>query len=403
MSSGGKMQLAFSGPQNVYLTGQPKMSYFKSQYKRYTNFSMECIDVPFQGNPVKGGKSTAIITHQGDLVQEVFITANTSDILGPVSSGDDYDLNDGGTSNEFVYLAERLAASIELEIGNQQIDKHYSLWWRLFSEMYHDDSKRAQRSKLVCPDSAGINSIKLPLIFFFNRTPGLALPLLAMNQQVRLSFNWSSDIAWDHIVPATVRCSANYIYLDTDERDFMKSRNQAYLIEQVQYGGSEIINDTGSTRVGLNFKHPVKQLVWCFPNTSGIDRKHWNYSTKDVNGITVPPPYVPASAGPPVVIQSGNATQPHLSGGIVRLNAGNFVSETTDGPLADFKLSLNKHNVCELSTPEYFSKIQPHQHTSGSPSVGVYSYSFALQPERFQPTGSCNMSRVEDASVIRHS
>ena len=106
----------------------------------------------------------------------------------------------------------------------------------------------------------------------------------------------------------------------------------------------------------------------------------------DVNAITVPP-------------AAGNATQPHLSGGIVRLLHGESVSETANGPLADFKLSLNKHNVCELSTPEYFSKIQPHQHTSGSPSVGVYSYSFALQPERFQPTGSCNMSRVEDASV----
>ena len=259
MSSGGKMQLAFSGPQDVYLTGQPKMSYFKSQYKRYTNFSMECIDVPFQGNPISGGKSTTIITHQGDLVQEVFITADTTKILAVT------DLNNGTTSNNFVYLAERLATSIELEIGNQQIDKHYSLWWRLFSEMYHDDSKRAQRSKLVCPDSRGINSIKLPLIFFFNRTPGLALPLLAMTQQVRLSFNWSSDIAWEQIIPATVRCSANYIYLDTDERDFMKSNSQAYLIEQVQYGGSELIESTSPTRVGLNFKHPVKQLVWCFP------------------------------------------------------------------------------------------------------------------------------------------
>ena len=146
MSSGGKLQLAFRGPQDAYLSGHPQMTFFRAIYKRYTNFAKECVWTPFDGNPKQGGKSTAIIDRQGDLVQEAFITADIT------VSANDLDGTTGATvSNNLAYAAERLIESVEIYIGQQLIDKHYQRWWRIFSELNHDESKKAQYSKMTSP------------------------------------------------------------------------------------------------------------------------------------------------------------------------------------------------------------------------------------------------------------
>ena len=125
---------------------------------------------PFDGNPRKGGKSTAIIERQGDLIQEAFITADvvvTDDNIGR-----------GGpnvATKALAYAGERLIDSVELYIGQQLIDKHYQRWWRIYSELYHNDAQKAQYSRLSSPDGAGTCKIYLPLIFFFNRI-GIYLP-----------------------------------------------------------------------------------------------------------------------------------------------------------------------------------------------------------------------------------
>ena len=183
MSSGGKLQLAFRGPQDAYISGRPQMTFFKAIYKRYTNFAKECVWLPFDGNPKQGGKSTAIIDRQGDLVQEMFITADLPITAPQFSSG-------GMWAS---YTTEKLIDSVSLYIGNQEIDKHYALWWRLYSELCRNDAKKAQYSKMTSADSVGTCRVYLPLIFFFNRNPGLALPLISIpNQQVRVEFEWSN-------------------------------------------------------------------------------------------------------------------------------------------------------------------------------------------------------------------
>ena len=405
MSSGGKLQLAFRGPQDAYVSGSPQMTFFKSMYKRYTNFAKESVWIGFDGNPRAGGKSTAIIERQGDLVQEAFITVTLT-----VTAGN---LDTGGGAEIIAYAAERLVDSVELYIGQQLIDKHYQRWWRLYSELYQDNAKKATYTKMITPDSAGEVNVYLPLLFFFNRNPGLALPLVSMaNQQVRIVCNWSNanvNGVWDSIgvvdfKPETIKFWASYIYLDEEERTMMSTRNQSYLIEQLQYSGTENIPATaalstkaaaGTTiigsahRVPLNFKHPVKELVWCFPQKTGShapDDKLYNFTTDVTAGSVLS--LVPTTAD----------AQPHLSGGLPRL-AG-VIGESAVGPLVTMEMELNKSKIVEQQESKYFNSMQPFDYHSGCPMPGVYSYSFALDPESSNPTGSCNFSRIEDAACF---
>ena len=391
MSSGGKLQLAFKGPQDAYLSGRPQMTYFKAIYKRYTNYAKECIWIPFDGNPKQGGKSTAILERQGDLVQEAFITADiavvATDLTGSI---------DATISNNLAYAAERIIESVDLYIGQQLIDKHYQRWWRIFSELNHDDAKKAQYSKMTTPDSVGTNKIYLPLNFFFNRNPGLALPLISLgNQQVRIVCNWNNDegvwtgvTSTPQVVDSSIKFWANYVFLDQEERNVMTERDQSYLIDQVQFSGSETITATSPAgtvqRIPLNFKHPVKELVWCFPNDTQ-SQKQYNFTKKSVNVNEV--------------ITNGQS-EPHLSGGTVRLFNGEIMSETADGPLSSMYIEINKSKVAEEQGGKYYNSVQSQQHHTGCPIPGLYSYSFALRPESIKPTGSCNFSRIQDAACF---
>ena len=396
MSSGGKLQLAFKGPQDAYLSGRPQMTFFKAVYKRYTNFAKECVWIPYDGNPKQGGKSTAIIERQGDLVQEAFITADVTVTEDNLKGAAPHGTTGATCSNNLAYAAERLIESVDLYIGQQLIDKHYQRWWRIFSELNHGDSKKAQYSKMTTPDSAGTAKIYLPLNFFFNRNPGLALPLISLgNQQVRIVCNWNNDegiftgvSSTPQVVDSSIKFWANYVFLDQEERNVMTERDQSYLIDQVQFSGSETITATSPTgtvqRIPLNFKHPVKELVWCFPNDTQ-SQKQYNFTTKTIYPLLKSP--------------ASMKQNPIMSGGIVRSNVA-FYSETADGPLSSMYIEINKSKIAEEQGGKYYNSIQSQQHHTGCPIPGLYSYSFALRPESIKPSGSCNFSRIQDAACF---
>ena len=246
---------------------------------------------------------------------------------------------------------------------------------------------------MTTPDSVGTNKIYLPLNFFFNRNPGLALPLISMaNQQVRIVCNWNNNEGvWSttpQIDTPSVKFWVNYVFLDQEERDVLSERDQSYLIDQVQFSGTETITSTSPTgtvqRIPLNFKHPVKELVWCFPNDTQ-SQKQYNFTTKTT---------------PVTEIITVDETEPHLSGGIIRNDATVFSSETADGPLSSMYIEINKSKIAEEQGGKYYNSIQSQQHHTGCPIPGLYSYSFALRPESIKPTGSCNFSRIQDAACF---
>ena len=373
---GGLMQLVAYGAQDVYLTGQPQITFFKALYKRHTNFTMENIEQIIDGKPVVNGKSMVTIERQGDLVQQVYL---------------EFDGKIDNTNNITPWLTEAAVADVELTIGGQRIDKQYSRWWRIYSEMNYNNAKKANYSKLTTCDSSNATKVFLPLTFFFNRHSGLALPLIALQyQEVKLEFTWTSaftELATNLGFVSNPKCWANYIFLDTDERRMFADKPHEYLIEQVQHTGAENVASDVSNNIRLNFNHPVKELLWWFPGSTDPQTSKYQTPTIDPGNLFDSD------------IQEGQ-TQPHLSAGVVRLNNGLSLGETENGPMESFRLQLNGTERFRKQPGKYFNSVQPFEcHSADVPMPGLYSYSFALRPEDHQPSGTCNFSRVDTATA----
>ena len=238
---GGLMQLVAYGAQDIYLTGNPQITFFKVVYRRHTNFSMETIEQTINGaSTTAGGTGTVTISRNGDLVHKVYVTSSTAG----VTDGDD------------------VISEVELEIGGQRIDRHYKEWNQIWAELTTPESKSLAFKNMTgslshgsnSTQTAGVDMVQVPLNFWFCRNPGLALPLIALQyHEVKLKFTWGSSAG----ATATCKVLCDYIYLDTDERRRFAQVSHEYLIEQLQKQSAD-----NSKSVKLNFNHPVKELIW---------------------------------------------------------------------------------------------------------------------------------------------
>jgi len=374
---GGLMQLVAYGAQDIYLTGNPQITFFKVVYRRHTNFSMEAIRQTFKGTVAAGARVVATISRNGDLVHDCFIRVPSF------------------TPKTF-NVGHNIIDYIEVEIGGQLIDKHYGHWMEAHAELtegihtailYADIACGATASPLdtavvpfqmaaacggIGPDgSVAIPDISVPLRFWFCRHVGLALPLIALqyhevNINIKFSIPQTNDAA--AIGKSSLWC--NYIYLDTDERRRFAQVSHEYLIEQVQM--QQFSGKTGGDTLKLNFNHPVKELVWAQTGTGGTD---WGGITDTMSG--------------------GVASGLFSSLGTVHTGANTW------------QLKLNGHDRFEKQPTTYFTRYQPMKYHSscahngpGAPSDTVAVYSFALKPEEHQPSGTCNFSRIDNAQLI---
>ncbi len=240
---GGLMQLVAYGAQDIYLTGNPQITFFKVVYRRHTNFSMETIEQTINGGQtVGGGDGTVTISRNGDLVSSLYVTSSTSEIQH----------------------GSAIVNEVEIEIGGQKIDKQYEEWNDIWNELTTPASKALGLKCMICDvgtsgttdEHAGVGLVQIPLNFWFCRNPGLALPLIALQyHEVKLKIKWGTAADVGHA--AVCQVWADYIYLDTDERRRFAQVSHEYLIEQIQKQSG-----SASTSQKLNFNHPVKELIW---------------------------------------------------------------------------------------------------------------------------------------------
>ena len=255
------MQLVAYGAQDIYLTGNPQITFFKVVYRRHTNFSMETIEQTISGTAIAsaGGTGTVTISRNGDLVHKVYVTSSTAGI----ENGDE------------------LVSEVELEIGGQRIDRHYKEWNQIWSELSVPDSKALAFKNMTSALShdfgptivtplardGSIGMAQVPLNFWFCRNPGLALPLIALQyHEVKLKFTWGTDLLTG-ATNAACKVMCDYIYLDTDERRRFAQVSHEYLIEQLQKQSA-----TATTSTKLNFNHPVKELIWTSQRVDGYTK-----------------------------------------------------------------------------------------------------------------------------------
>lgn len=387
--AGGLMQLVAYGAQDVFLTGNPKVTFFQAVYKRHTNFAMETIEQTVNGSPAPSGRVSTTIARNGDLVADMFVEMKAK-------SGLNTDTKTSGYSA--VWAAERAIKDVELSIGGQRVDKTYNRFWRLYAELYLTSDKKAQWGKMT---SAVDSTIYLPLIFFFNRNPGLALPLIALQyHEVRLDFDLTDQFA-NYTDGSTFKVWANYVYLDTEERRRFSQKGHEYLIEQVQHTGTDSIKAGATKQVRLSYNHPVKSLIFCADSGASTG---WNFASNALPADVVLTTN-PRTTSNVVVSTVEGTGAPMLwasgTGGSAKRWVEDGAVSGTDavGPIETFKLVLNGQDRFKEQPGKYFNQVQPFVHFDGTPYPGVYAYSFALEPTAHQPTGTCNFSRIDNAQV----
>lgn len=433
--AGGLMQLVAYGAQDVYLTGNPKVTFFQAVYKRHTNFAMECIQQTVNGSASSNGRVSVTVARNGDLIGEMFIQLQSN--VCQVVSGSNLATSYTVGSQDSCWLAERAISDIELTIGGQRIDKHYQRWWRLYSELFLSEAAKTKYGKMTSNPNGALyaaagtggaqnGEVFLPLLFFFNRNAGLYLPLIALQyHEVRLDFDLSAE--YSYCFGPTFNVWGNYVYLDTEERRRFAQKGHEYLIEQVQHTGTDSIfsstSGTGATQmIRLSYNHPVKELIWCTTAGNAYGKQLWDFTsnattegvilTTSTNLLDNSAPGVSSNVagfipitygtGAPVMVYGSNV----IVGGVGPLSCASFTEDGAPGsaqqavgPMASFRLILNGQDRFKDQSGKFFNQVQPSWHHTGTPYPGIYCYSFALKPEEHQPTGTCNFSRIDNSQV----
>jgi len=443
---GGLMQLVAYGAQDIYLTGNPQITFFKVVYRRHTNFSMEAIEQTFNGTPDWGKKVVCTVSRNGDLIHRVYLQVG----LPAIAAATD------GYVRWVNWVGHALIKNVEVEIGGQRIDKHYGDWLHIWNELTQTAGKQAGYANMVgnvdklyrpVPSTKSTPAVTLfiPLQFWFCRNPGLALPLIALQyHEVKINLEFRSfDECVGYLegkVPTTVSLDSaslyvDYIYLDTDERRRFAQVSHEYLIEQLQFTGDESVNQT-NVKVKLNFNHPCKELVWvvqldkCVGTNlagagSNIAGRQWfnytnlvdetPYAQNDaltmnniLDGIidTAPVNVGDATKDLTFGITSGVETGINAGGSVASgdhkyglLSEANKMFDAGVNPVTRAKLQLNGHDRFSEREGRYFNLVQPYQHHENVPAPGINVYSFGLKPEEHQPSGTCNMSRIDNATL----
>jgi hypothetical protein len=576
---GGLMQLVAYGAQDVYLSGNPQITFFKVVYRRHTNFAVEPIPQTWNGVGDFGRTVTCNINRNGDLVTHMYLYVALTNTTG--TSG----VMNGNTPVSWGYvrrLGHAICQMYKIEIGGSLIDQQYGDWLNIWYELTHKSGQERGYAQMIGDtdymrkvNNAGKNAsvLYVPFQFWFNRNNGLALPLIALQyHDVRITCQLRDRMGCVNILGpsnASNKFASNngmddcnllidYVYLDSEERKRFAQASHEYLIEQLQFTGSEAL--TANAKYRLNFNHPCKYLVWAphfqryntgaqwlayatdgdwktakdrfakylamactgglvvpaasasfsissvqsigftptlttddlLPNSAALqggsaageivdlanisNGQYGNVAnaTKlnigsatggntqilysllskiDVKAIlqgAVNTGGLSGSAAPVAtstiswvdllqqferntivtrneltmedisltvtdlmnLIESANLAGPNSAvvdadtllqqAGILAVdyfNYGNMV-DGSDNPLYTGKLQLNGHDRFQDRDGNYFNYVQPYQHWSNTPADGINSYSFALKPEDHQPTGTCNFSRIDNATLL---
>jgi hypothetical protein len=303
------------------------------------------------------------------------------------------------------YLGLRLIKSVVIEIGGQQIDKHYSDWLYIWNELSLPIGKRYAYDTMVGADKdilTGVTgdltttTLYIPFEFWFCRNVGLALPLIALQYhevKVKIDFETKANCV---IAPAdfddvkNISLWADYIFLDTDERRRFAQLSHEYLIEQLQFTGTETLV-AGTNRIKLNFNHPCKELIWVAKIPQDLNKTRW-YDYTNTNVADVDNSLSLGYNGSSKV--GGQYTSNYLV-------ISDIKPASNVNPFKNAILQLNGNDRFAVREGDYFNYVQPFQHHTNVPvhnSINVYS--FALKPEDHQPSGTLNMSRIDTATLM---
>lgn len=370
---GGLLQLVAYGAQDAYLTCNPQITFFKSVYRRYTNFGMETIEL-----------STQEATYYGtaDLSKEYCINLSTAILKADLLHNVWVEVTLSNPATHNYGIGNNIIKSVALEIDNSIVEEHTGGWLNTYGEMFHLDGKRKAFDKLVgnCVSGKCPKKLFVPLRFFFCNNPGCALPLVSMkSSQIRLIFHFADreQLGLPVDCEVGIKIWGDGIFLDKDEHARFATTPMEYLIEQVQIKEYTLIK--GDNKLLLPFNNCVKALYWTM---NMPDNQSVSYPLHDDNDISDTQP------SSKIVLNGQDRFDPRNMEYFLRTQPYNtHVNSAREnlvlpGQDAQF-IMQNKDN-----TNSVVSHIQAYNQY-------IYMYSFALKPAEYQPSGTCNMTRID--------
>jgi hypothetical protein len=470
---GGLLQIKAYGAQDFYLTSNPQISFFKTVYRRYTNFSMDYYRLNPDGNIGLNDQETVTykfkIDRNADLIHDIYFTFSLPDIYS----------NDNVDFKWVKNIGYNIIDKVSVYIGGSVIDEHYGEWFQIWNELTTPLDKKNLLNEMIgnvpemydpanAPGNHGIypnasvqtgrinlnagasikkRVIRVPLIFWFNRNPSLALPLIALQYdpvQINITCRKITDLyTIKDIIPTSESYGSilkpqttntfynsrygiqnfvneadmftgvignrqlvnfsidpyldiNYVYLDTKEmRNFAQTEHK-YLIEQVRQSSFQGI--VGSQTLDLQIHHPTSLMVIVCKRNDIEDRNDWNNYTNWV--LEDVPPYGLGFENPYFNKYERNFKKGEVSylstvNKIAWEKANNVNYEIKKDKNCIKSISLNLDGTDRFTTqdPDFFNYLQSYSFSKTGPKAGIYPYSFSLDPFKFQPSGTCNMSR----------
>ena len=438
---GGIIDLAAKGAQDFYLTNNPQITFFKNVMKKHTNFSMELIEIdPSSDKNLQKSLETDIefkIDRNGDLVKQIYFVFNLPDIY---SSSSTY----AGYKFKWIErIGEYIIKEVILEIGGQEIDKHYGEWLHIWNELTLSEKKKDGYNRMIAnvsevydpKDSSdayppfshtgAVNpvirgrKVIVPLHFWFNYIPGSELPLIALQfSEVKIKFKLrpfnelftvidsslrkkspsdtynlgmflkaSSVISELNISP---KLEVNYIFLNDNERKNFSEQSHEYIINKIDRRSNISITPTGianddNNTIDLDFQHPVSNLIWKLRRSdfesSNQFSNYTNWYHKDIN---------------PLINDEHNEFAAEIT-----IDEDNINSFKEKSILRSATLKFNGGVRLKEKTSGVFNLLNNYQHMKKIPEEGIYVYSFNLNHDikSYQQSGSVNLSRIDNVQL----
>lgn len=449
--AGGLIQLVTRGPQDIYFTDDPQITFFKTVYRRHTNFSTEIIPQKFTHKPDFGKRIVATLAKTGDLIGKMYLVI----VLPSIPIFKDSDGNIDNLS-KFAWVRKvgyALIRCIEIEIGDELIDRHYgdwlNIWYELTVKRKQNIDKMLGNVKELTEFSNGKKSYKLmvPLQFWFNRFPGLALPVVNLkNSHIKI------NVELNDLDNCSIISPTNYINIENDfvcfePFEYIKQKDGAlgrfvhfdivtkrlyYLklsTESFKGPNKKDCKLTNSTIKGItsrfkaipekgcmekihrkpvNLKKISLQKVFLLVEYIYLDTEERNkflntnheYLIEQLQfsgDKTIDGPNFSADPGFSnpckelfwvAQLNSNINNQFNYTDSLIENEGKNIIKEET--------ILLNSQERVEFRDSQYFNYIQPYQLHSNAPSEGINVYSFALHPEDNQISGSANLTLIEN-------
>lgn len=413
MSSGGRVQLAAIGEQDIFLTGNPETSYFLKRYKRHTQFAIQTIEVPFEQDAHFGGRVRSIIPRNGDLIREIYLKITLPEINQGLVTAYNAITGQDEVVDTFPTFSDSIGHSIvrqaDIRIGGQTIESINGDYLDIYEDMFTPQSQSlaieqmvgrtylrtglGPASNVVYRTQNGFDAVGafprtfiVPLRFWNTQDPNLSIPLVSLLYQeveVNITFEDVERLVVSNVssisqylkssaqlgdAPLEIQSASllvDYVFMTDDEANYFRNNRLDYLITQIQ---------------GVETFVPSSENYTQLPKTI---RTYFNNPVKEIYLI------VQEVVNRPKILQDADTlTNDYF----------NYKSSTGTDTLGNLELLFNNNPriLSEVADGFYLRNVQPLQAHTRVPQRYTYNYSFSIDPENYAPTGQVNFSRIKD-------